>query len=147
MLNFRNLITHSNHVWMMSVVYIQQPWLSDQVRIANMVGWSDLQPWLSDSRCPLQAWLIHWGWDKMDAISQTTFSNAFFYMKMWISIKISLKLVSKGPINNIPELVKIMAWCRPGDKPLSEPMIVSLLTHICITQPQWVNYLSPEDGW
>ena len=23
-----------------------------------------------------------------------------------------------------------MAWCRPGDKPLSEPMMVSLLTHI-----------------
>ena len=25
-----------------------------------------------------------------------------------------------GPINNIPALVQIMAWCRPGDKPLSE---------------------------
>ena len=24
-----------------------------------------------------------------------------------------------------------MAWRRPGDKPLSEPMMVSLLTHIC----------------
>ena len=22
-----------------------------------------------------------------------------------------------------------MAWCRPGDKPLSEPMMLSLLTH------------------
>ena len=28
---------------------------------------------------------------------------------------------------------------RPGDKPLSEPMMVSLLTHICVTRPQWVN--------
>ena len=28
---------------------------------------------------------------------------------------------------------------RPGDKPLSEPLMVSLLTHICIIQPQWVN--------
>ena len=26
-----------------------------------------------------------------------------------------------------------MAWCQPGDKPFSEPMIISLLTHICIT--------------
>ena len=34
-----------------------------------------------------------------------------------------------------------MVWCRPGDKPLCEPMMVSLLTHICITQPQWVNSL------
>ena len=33
-----------------------------------------------------------------------------------------------------------MAWRRPGDKPLSEPMVVySLLAHICATQPQWVN--------
>ena len=27
------------------------------------------------------------------------------------------------------------------DKPLSEPMMVSLLTHICVTRPQWVNGL------
>ena len=33
----------------------------------------------------------------------------------------------------------MMAWPRPGDKSLSEPMVVSLLTHICITRPQWVN--------
>ena len=30
-----------------------------------------------------------------------------------------------------------MAWCRLGDKPLSEPMIVSLLTYMCVTRPQW----------
>ena len=55
------------------------------------------------------------------------------------SIKISLKFIPKGPINNIPALVQIMAWRRPGNKPLSEPMMVSLLTHICVTRPQWVN--------
>ena len=60
---------------------------------------------------------------------------------VWIPIKISLKFVPKGRINNIPVLVQIMAWRRPGDKPLSEPMIVSLPTHICVTQPQWVNSL------
>ena len=32
-----------------------------------------------------------------------------------------------------------MAWRLPGDKPLSEPTMVSLLTHICITRPQRVN--------
>ena len=41
-----------------------------------------------------------------------------------ISIKKSLKFVPKGPINNIPALVQIMAWCWPGDKPLSEAMVV-----------------------
>ena len=32
-----------------------------------------------------------------------------------------------------------MAWRRPGYKPLSEPMVVSSLTHICVTRPQWVK--------
>ena len=43
---------------------------------------------------------------------------------VWISIEISLKYVPTGSINNITALVQIMAWCRPGDKPLSEPMMV-----------------------
>ena len=68
-----------------------------------------------------------------------TFKRFFQGENVWISIKISLKFVPKAPINNIPSLVQIMAWCRPGDKPLSEPMMVSLLTHICVTRPQWVN--------
>ena len=38
--------------------------------------------------------------------------------------------VPKGPITNIPSLVQIMAWCRPGDTPLSEPMTDSWPTHI-----------------
>ena len=58
---------------------------------------------------------------------------------VWISIKISLKFSPNGPINNIPALVQIMAWRRPGDKPLSEPMMIISLTHICVTRPQWVR--------
>ena len=68
-----------------------------------------------------------------------TFKRIFLNENVRISITISLKFVSGGPINNIPALVQIMAWCRPGDKPLSEPMMVSSLTHICVTRPQWVN--------
>ena len=56
-----------------------------------------------------------------------------------IWIQISLKFVRKGPINNNPSLVQIMAWRRPGDKPLCEPMMIILLTHICVTRPQWVK--------
>ena len=56
--------------------------------------------------------------------------------QMTFSIKIPLKFVLKGPFNNIPELVQIMAWHWPGDKSLSEPMMVNLLTHICVTRPQ-----------
>ena len=68
-----------------------------------------------------------------------TFKHIFLNKNAGISIKISLKFVPKGPINNIPALIQIMAWRRSGDKPLSEPMMVSLLTHICVTRPQWVN--------
>ena len=57
-----------------------------------------------------------------------TFKRIFLNENVRISIKISLKFVSKGPIDNIPALVQIMAWRRPGDKPLSEPMVISLLT-------------------
>ena len=55
----------------------------------------------------------------MDAIFQTFSNEIFFIENVLISIKISLKFVSKGPINNIPALFQMMAWCWPGDKPLS----------------------------
>ena len=67
------------------------------------------------------------------------FKRIFFNANIWILIKIILKFVPKGPIDNIPALVQIMAWRRSGDKPLSESMMVSLPTHICVTGPQWVN--------
>ena len=71
--------------------------------------------------------------------TDNTFKCIFLNENVRISIKISLKFVPKGPINYNPALVQIMAWCRSGDKPLSEPMMVSLLTHICLTRPQWVK--------
>ena len=72
------------------------------------------------------------------------FKYIFMNENVWIPFEISLKFVHKGPINNIPALVQIMAWHCPGDKPLSEPIMVSLLTHICVTRPQWVKvFLNP----
>ena len=70
-----------------------------------------------------------------------TFKPIFLNENIRISIKISLKFVPKVPINNNSALVQIMAWRRPGDKLLSEPMMVCLLTHICVARPQWVNTL------
>ena len=62
-------------------------------------------------------------------------------------INFSLKSLLKGPINNIPALVQKMAWRRLGDKPLSEPLMVRLPTHICVTRPQRVNMQSKiENG-
>ena len=47
----------------------------------------------------------------------------FLIENAWVSIKVSLKFVPKGTIDNNPVLVQIMAWRRPGDKPLSESMM------------------------
>ena len=58
-----------------------------------------------------------------------------------------MKFVLTGPINNIPALVKIVAWYRPGDKPLSRSMMVSLLMHTCVTRPQWINQATGLDAW
>ena len=67
------------------------------------------------------------------------FKRIFLNANVWISLKISLKFVPNGHINNNLALVQIMAWRRPGDKPLSERMRVSLPTHKCVTRPQWVK--------
>ena len=70
--------------------------------------------------------LTNWGRDKIATISQTTFSNAFSWMKIFVfqfSIRISLKFVPKGPINNKSVLVQVMARRQRGDKPLSEPTL------------------------
>ena len=80
--------------------------------------------------------------------AEDIFKCIFRNENIWISIQISLKYVPKGPINNIPALVQIMACRRPGDRPLSELMMASLLTHICVTRPQWVNADEPwEEVW
>ena len=49
-------------------------------------------------------------------IADDTFKRIFVNENVGILIEISLKFVPKGPINNIPALVQIMAWRRPGDK-------------------------------
>ena len=67
------------------------------------------------------------------------FRCIFLIENVWLSIKISLNCVPKGPIYNIPALVPIMAWRRPGDKQLSQPTMISLPTHLCVKRPQWVK--------
>ena len=66
--------------------------------------------------------LTHLPFDKMAAILADDIFNCIFLNESnRIPIKISLMFVPKGPINNIPALVQIMAWRRTGDKSLSEP--------------------------
>ena len=69
------------------------------------------------------------------------FKRIFMNENVWISIKISMKFVPKGPINNIRALAQKMVWRHSGNRSLSEPMMVSLPTHICVTRFQWVNWM------
>ena len=78
--------------------------------------------------------LRYLGPDKMDAISQTTFSNVFSWMKMYeFSFEMSLKFVPNFQINNITALVQIIPWRRLGVKAFIEPMMVSLSTRPFVT--------------
>ena len=80
--------------------------------------------------------------DEIDiSFADDIFKRISFNENVWMSIIISLSFVPKGPNKNIPALVQKMAWRRPGDKPLYEAMI-SLQTHICVTRPQWIKFLS-----
>ena len=76
-----------------------------------------------------------------------TFKSILLNENVQILLKISLNCVTRGLINNIPSWVQIMAWRRTGDKPLSEPMMLSFLMHICIIRPQWVNSLRLSDAY
>ena len=100
----------------------------------------------------------------MADISQTIFSDAFPWMESFVFfIKISLKFVPKGPIDNNASLVWIMACRLFGAKPLSEPMLARFtdtyaslgrdklthwgrVTHICVSELTIIgsdNGLSP----
>ena len=58
--------------------------------------------------------------------AEDIFKCIFLNENVWISFKISVKIVPKGLVNNIPALLQIMAWRWPGGKPLSEPIILCM---------------------
>ena len=65
------------------------------------------------------------------------FKCIFLNDRLWISIKIPLKLVSKGPVNNIPGF-----GSDNGLVPTRRQAIIwtnDILTQICVTRPKGVN--------
>ena len=103
------------------------------------IGFESIYPTVEDLSYRVYVFNILWPSQNGHRFANDTFKRIFVNENVRISIKISLKFVPKGPFDNIPALVQIMAWRRSCDKPLSEPMMVGLLTHICVTRPQWVN--------
>ena len=85
--------------------------------------------------------LTHRGRDRNAAFWQTRCSTPFYWKEIcYFRLRLRLrKFVPKIWINNITALVQIMACRLVGAKPLSEPMVISLLKHIYMTRPQWVK--------
>ena len=151
MLQFLYPINISN-IWCSRWIWFWQSKLFSMTHIFTMFVSIGLVTWHQTSDKPLPELRIMGRWVNTLRLRQNgrhflpddIFKCIFLNENTWISIKISLKFVPKGPINKIPALVQIMAWRRSGDKPLSEPMMASLLTHICITRPQWVKLFGTE---
>ena len=55
------------------------------------------------------------------------FQLSFFNENDKIPIPISLKYVSRSPIDNKSALVQVMAWRRTGDKPLPKPLMTQFI--------------------
>ena len=72
--------------------------------------------------------LTHLSLDKMAAIlADDIFKCIFLNENVRISIKISLKFLPNGPIDNKLALVQVMAWHHAGDKPLPEAMMTQFI--------------------
>ena len=67
---------------------------------------------------------------KVHHFADNIFQCIFLNENVWILLKISLKVIPKVPINNFPTFIQMMAWHQASNKPLSEPMMLSLLTHM-----------------
>ena len=108
---------------------------------SHNISYADSLTHIYDTQCHHQATGINTLRPRQNGrhFADNIFKCIFLNENVWIS----LRFVPKVPINNIPALVQIMAWRWPGNKPLSELIMVSLLMYICITQPQWVITIEP----
>ena len=82
-------------------------------------------------------WLLFPG-AKWPPFRRRCFRMLFHELKVFYLIDISLKFVPKGPIGKTPVLVQIMAWCRIGDKSLSE-LNLSRFAEACGTKWRWIK--------
>ena len=94
---------------------------------------------------PYRHWRQDGGWHALPIVTHATAWRRELLLYTSRRQGQPLQFRAKNPrshviiVNNIPALVRMMTWRREGDKSLSEPMIVCLLMHECITLPQWVK--------
>ena len=98
------------------------------------------------SLAALVLWLLtHWGRNKMAAIFQTTFSNAFLWMIMYvIRLKFHWNLFLRVQWTISQHWLR---WWLVADQVTSHYLNQwwpKMVTHICATRPQWVNTWGPN---
>ena len=69
------------------------------------------------------------------------------HIPVWTFLYFDCDFIEICPIDYNPALVQIIVWRLPGAKLLSEPMMVILLTHMCVTRPQWFNTPAYQNAW
>ena len=96
--------------------------------------------------------LTHWGRDKIGAIFQTTFSNAFSWMKMYqYQLKFHWSLFLRVQLTIFQHWFRWWLGAYQATSHYLKQWWYVLLMHICVTQPQWVNahqkYNPPLGCW
>ena len=82
--------------------------------------------------------LSHWGWDKMAAILQNTFSNAFSWMKIIFWFKFHWDLFLRVKLTIIQHWFRLWLGTEQPTSHYLNQLWPSLVMHICISRPQWV---------
>ena len=131
-------------IWRLLHWYLlkQTQWGLNKMAAIFQTTFSNEFSWMEITMPCLKFHLIHWGRAKWLPFTRRHFQMHFLEWK-WKNFDryFTVKFVPEGSLKNIPALVQIMAWRRPGDKPLSELMMIILLTHIYVTRPQWVKFV------
>ena len=84
--------------------------------------------------------LPDWDMNNMAYLLQMAFSFAFSSKKTFYAlIKILLKFVAEGPIDNKSSIIQVMGSCQTGNKPLLNQWWLSFMKPHGITKPQWAQ--------
>ena len=97
--------------------------------------------WIYFIRCfKILALLTHWGQDKMAAISQTTFSNALSWMKMLeFRLRFHWSLFAGAQLTIFQHWFRQWLGADQGTSHYLNQWWPTLVTHICVSRPQWVK--------
>ena len=110
----------------------------------SLVPWGDHSiPWYIHGSDYIMPWYMHlnslvpWEWLYYATIYPPPLPSSMGWL-YYATVYPPHALVPWGD-HSIPWYIHGSDWRRPGDKPLSELMMVRIPTHICVTRPQWVK--------